>query len=197
MKQWKKAALAALMAALLFMAGCGGAPAQTSGGADGNASSSAVASQAGGASTLTFETVDLDGNPVNDAIVTASTLTVLNVWATWCPPCVEELPELQKVSETYADKGVRVVGVLEDSIVDGARDEGAIADAKLLLADAGAGYAVILPEENITASLISTMQYFPTTFFLDSGGNVVETVIGANSFEDWSGIIDEALENLG
>lgn len=220
MKKWKLAALAASMALLLLAAGCGGGPAAPGGGADGGAKTSSAAdggasSQApdvssetpgvssetpmppAGASALAFATTDLDGAAVDSGILAANTLTVLNVWATWCPPCVEELPELQQLSEAYADRGVQVMGVLEDGVAGGARDEAVIADAKLLLEDAGAGYTVLLPDESIQAELISTMQYFPTTFFLDAGGNVVETAIGARSFEEWSEIVDETLEKLG
>jgi peroxiredoxin len=39
---------------------------------------------------------------------------LLNVWATWCPPCVEEMPTMQAVHESYADRGFRVVAVSID-----------------------------------------------------------------------------------
>ena len=57
---------------------------------------------------------DLDGQPIamarwKDQIV------VVNFWATWCPPCVEEMPDLQRVHDQYADRGVTVVGLGIDS----------------------------------------------------------------------------------
>jgi len=45
---------------------------------------------------------------------------LLNVWATWCPPCVEEMPTMQRVHEMYADRGLRVVAVSVDD--SGAED---------------------------------------------------------------------------
>jgi peroxiredoxin len=40
---------------------------------------------------------------------------VVNFWATWCPPCVEEMPDLQRVRDAYLDRGVEVIGIGIDS----------------------------------------------------------------------------------
>ena len=94
-------------------------------------------------------------------------LTVLNVWATWCPPCVAELPELQKVSEEYKDKEVEVIGVLHDGIIElGLLDESIIDNANTLMQDKGVSFRVILPDEYLQTEFTDSMQYFPTTFFL-------------------------------
>ena len=53
--------------------------------------------------TLTGEDVALEGFK--------GQWILLDFWATWCKPCVEMMPELQKLSETYADKGLVVLGV--------------------------------------------------------------------------------------
>ena len=122
---------------------------------------------------------------------------VVNFWATWCPPCVAELPELQKISEEYKDKEVEVIGVLHDGIIElGILDESIIDNANTLMQDKGVNYRVILPDEYLQTEFIDSMQYFPTTFFLDSEGNLVETVVGANNFESWGKLIDETLEKL-
>ena len=52
---------------------------------------------------------DLDGQPVEMARWQGR-IVVVNFWATWCPPCVEEMPDLQRVHDEYADRGVTVVG---------------------------------------------------------------------------------------
>jgi len=48
-------------------------------------------------------------------------LRVLNVWATWCVPCVEEMPDLQKVAHTFASKDVEFVGISLDDALPGDR----------------------------------------------------------------------------
>lgn len=139
----------------------------------------------------------LDGGTFTSGDIAQNRLTVLNVWGTWCPPCVAELPELQQVNEAFKDKGVEVVGVLQDGVgQDGSEDAAVIASAETLLQDAGALYRIVLPDEVLQQEFIDGMQYFPTTFFLNSSGEIVKTVTGANDYENWSKIIDEVLEEL-
>jgi thiol-disulfide isomerase/thioredoxin len=143
-------------------------------------------------SSRKINTSNLNGETVTNETFTENKLTMLNVWATWCPPCVRELPELQKISEAYAAKGVGVVGVLQDGVTElGAPDEKTIETAKKLLAEVN--YIVILPDETLTTEFINQMAYFPTTFFLDSNGEVIRTVIGSRDFDGWKAEIDEIL----
>ena len=126
-----------------------------------------------------------------------NTLTVLNVWATWCPPCVEELPALQRLSETFAEQGVQIVGILIDGVdARGGRDEEAIKAALKLMDDAGADYLVALPNGDIQTQLLTGLQYVPTTFLVNENAEVFSSVTGANSFDDWSKIVSDALEKI-
>lgn len=140
---------------------------------------------------------DINGTEVSGNEFKGEKLTVLNVWATWCPPCVEELPHLQEISEEYKDKGVAVVGVLQDGVDASLNaDDTAIKEGQQIIADAGASYTIILPEKTLNDNLIATMQYFPTTFFIDSDGNIVNTVVGAKDSDGWRSEIDAALKEL-
>ncbi|MCL1803958.1 MAG: TlpA family protein disulfide reductase [Eubacteriaceae bacterium] len=152
------------------------------------------------ASTLklrSIDTIDLYGNSIDGKVYESNRLTVMNVWATWCSPCVDELPELQKISESFSSQGVQVVGILQDAITDlGLPIEGVINNAIKLMGSANASYTVILPDETLAKAFISSMEFFPTTFIVDSSGKVIVTEIGAHSFDDWSEIINEALSEL-
>lgn len=166
-----------------------------------SAESDAVSTGAGGGESVAWElqidTVDLDGAAVTSDDFSDNKLTVMNVWATWCPPCVDELPHLQEMSKAFADKDVEVIGVLQDGVSElGVRSDKTIESAKKLLQEAGADYRVILPDTAIMETFIAQMQYFPTTFFLDREGNVVETVIGAHDAAEWEDIINGALEKV-
>ena len=117
--------------------------------------------------------------------------------ATWCPPCVAELPHLQKISEAFQDEGVAVIGVLQDGVTElGKRDDDAIESANALLAEAGAEYPILLPDDTLQQTFIRTMQYFPTTFFLDGEGNLIQRVEGARDYEGWSELIRKVLEEV-
>ena len=71
-----------------------------------------------------FSTTDLDGNAADESIFAEYKLTMVNIWATFCGPCISEMPELGELASEYADKGMRVVGLVTDVMdSEGALDE--------------------------------------------------------------------------
>lgn len=125
---------------------------------------------------LTFETTDLYGNAVSsEDLFAAHKLTMVNVWATWCGPCVRELPELGELSEELAAKDCAVVGLLYDGDAESAR---------ALMEEAGADYLVLNVWDGADAQL--GIQAFPTTFFVDSSGAIVGTAIIGADVEGYS-----------
>jgi len=68
-----------------------------------------------------FEVPDLDGTPVAVPGQWAGRPLLVNVWASWCGPCIEEMPELQRFHTEQGDNGVQVVGIALDD-ADAVRD---------------------------------------------------------------------------
>lgn len=144
-----------------------------------------------------FSTVDLDGNAVTQDIFKEYDITMVNIWATWCNPCISEIPYISQVADSYANKNVNVIGILGDGIDLNTfeLDEDAIANAKQILEQTSATYKTIVPDTEIFLNILASLQYYPTTFFIDSNGNIIgEPYIGAHDYDDWSAIIDELLE---
>ena len=99
-------------------------------------------------------------------------LLVLNFWASWCPPCIDELPSLNEFASQYAKMGVVVVGVSID------KNEKLY---KNFLKNRQVAFATARdPEANISASY-GTFQ-IPETYLIDTAGKVREKVI---SNQDW------------
>lgn len=123
-------------------------------------------------------------------------LTMINVWATFCGPCIDEMPDLGEIASEYADKGLQIVGIPADVLSqDGSISEEMVATAKEIVAATGANYLHILPAEDNYALLAQSM-YVPTTFFFDEEGNQLgESYVGSRSKADWTAIIDELLES--
>jgi peroxiredoxin len=109
--------------------------------------------------TVTGETFTLSalrGRPV-----------VLNFWATWCPPCRAELPELQAASGRLAGQ-VQIVGV----------DQGESASQVQAFAD-GLGLNFTMPLDTATTvSRLYGVRSLPTTFFIDRSGVIRQIQIG-------------------
>ena len=139
---------------------------------------------------LVFETVDTDGNRVtSEEIFSANDITMVNCWATWCPPCVGELPELAKLNEAFKEKNCAIVGVLLDGYEDGAIETG-----QEIMEEAGVVYLNILPWSTIEEKF--SLQYIPTTYFVDSRGNIIgDPVVGAQ-VDVYEEQIDALLEGL-
>lgn len=105
-----------LLALLIGLTGCGGGAREAGGEEAASAEESASAGGAAVASEMApaFSAKDLEGEPVSLADLEGE-VVLLNVWATWCTPCRQEIPELQALHEEHAEEGLRVVGVTVDS----------------------------------------------------------------------------------
>ncbi|MBV1816505.1 redoxin domain-containing protein [Anaerosalibacter bizertensis] len=113
----------------------------------------------------------------------------LNFWATWCPPCRMEMPDIEEV---YKERGKNA----EDVIILGVAGpnlgrEGSKEEIIEFLKEEGYTYPVVFDE---TGDIMATysIQSLPTTFIIDRDGNIVDYVLGAMSKETMENIIDVA-----
>lgn len=152
-------------------------------------------SQSGGLLS-SFTATTLDGEEVNESIFEGK-ITMVNIWATFCTPCIGEMPDLQKLHEDYADKGFQIVGICCDIYkVGDVYDENGINEAKGIVEDTGVKYLNLLPSDDLKAAKIDSVTSVPETFFVDENGNVIsESYIGSRSYEAWAEIIDSVLES--
>ena len=116
MKKWSLGLV--LACALLLLAGACGTGQDETAGAIGEGSSQESESESEGSSQEKifgeFETVTLTGEPVTQEIFGEAKLTMVNIWATYCSPCIQEMPELAELAREYEDRGVQIVGLLSD-----------------------------------------------------------------------------------
>ena len=136
-----------------------------------------------------FKTNDLNGNTYTNSIFARSELTMINVWATWCAPCIKELPDLQRVSDKYAGR-MQLFGALFDS-----SDSGACESALTILEGLNISYPVLKCNAQLKKAMLDPydINKMPTTLFIDSNGNVVDIVYNSRSFSEWCSIIDRLL----
>lgn len=101
-------------------------------------------------------------------------LLMVNFWATWCPPCVEEMPSLKQFAQTMGPQGVTVLGISVD------RNEQAYRE---FLQRNQLGFLVARdPEENISSSY-GTFKW-PETYLINRDGKVVQKFIGPRDWTD-------------
>ena len=144
---------------------------------------------------LSFTASDIYGNEVSSDIFKDSKITVVNIWGTFCSPCIYEMPFLGELSREYDKSEVQLLGVVSDSVdYFGEEDSNAVALAQEIAEETKADYTHIVPSMEVLEFLYDVTAV-PTTFFLDSEGRVIgEAVVGAREKDAWKEIIDNLLE---
>lgn len=138
----------------------------------------------------TFESMTLEGETVNQDIFSKSSLTMLNIWGTFCGPCIQEMPDLGELSDEYEGR-MQIIGLIGD--VAAPDDE----TAKEIIDITGADYLHILNSPDLQNGYMRQVQVVPTTVFLDKDGKQIGSVYpGAKSKDAWKKIIDEKLEQV-
>lgn len=123
-----------------------------------------------------FTTTTINGESVTEKIFASKKITVVNIWGTFCPPCIAEMPELGEMARSLpAD--AQIVGLVCDATADSTQQ---IQKAQKIISEAGADFVNIVPEEQLL-NFMANVEAVPTTIFINSKGEVVgNAVIGAD-----------------
>ena len=116
---------------------------------------------------MRFETMDLDGNPVDsEELFARHEITVVNLWASWCGPCINELQELEKINGRISELDCAVIGILTDGDTEKARKK-----AEKILQEKGVTYTVLMPPENLGDFFAGGS--IPATYFVGRNGEIL------------------------
>lgn len=137
-----------------------------------------------------FTTKTPEGEEVTQEIFAEKELSMVNIWGTFCGPCVREMPDLGELAREYEDK-MQMIGIISD--VGDVGNEEATEIVKLTKAD----YTHLINSVELMQGYMGTVQLIPTTVFLDKEGKQVgETYTGAKSKDQWAEIIEEMLAKV-
>ena len=136
-------------------------------------------------SQVDFEATDLDGNTVTRADLTAgSKVTIITFWQTFCLPCKEEMPELDRLVREYGDKGLNVVGCVCD-----AETESTLGLAKEIAGEH------LFRNVKLSDGMLGALPFkgTPTSYFLDGEGRVLDYPISSAIPEDYTAALEDYL----
>lgn len=144
-----------------------------------------------------LQTMDIDGKEFSGKNFSDYDLTMVNVFATWCSPCVQEIPDLAEIQKEMRDKGVNIVGVVTDTVDQTGENQEALEKAKLIRERSKAEYPFLIPDKSNFNGRLSGIQAFPETFFVDKKGQIVgETYSGSHNKKAWLEIIEKELAKV-
>ncbi|MBF8982451.1 TlpA family protein disulfide reductase [Lutibacter sp. B2] len=138
-----------------------------------------------------FTTKDIEGNEVTQEIFKDKKITMINVWGTFCGPCIEEMPDLQKIYEEYKGEDFNLIGLVAD--VELGNDP---KEATEVVNQTGVKYKNILVNEVLNEEILSNFDYVPFTIFVNAEGKILDTMVaGSLSYEGYKSKIDTLLKN--
>ena len=119
-------------------------------------------------SAPSFTLQDLNGKQVSLSDFKGK-VVILDFWATWCPPCVKEIPHFIALYEQYKDQGFAIVGI--------SVDRGGISVVKSFARKYQVNYPILMTDGQVDKAY-GDIPSIPTTFVIDSAGNIRQKYVG-------------------
>lgn len=165
------------LAGTLALFGCGTPSTSGAGGANSGGDGNKTADGDGASDVTDFTLTDIDGNQVSLSQYVGKGAIVLSFWATWCKPCVAEMPHLQRLYEARKGSGFVVLAIS----LDGPETEAEVAP---FVKTKGFTFPVLVDSETRAASLYNPRRAAPFTVIIDRHGKVVKKREGFNAGDE-------------
>ena len=137
-----------------------------------------------------FAVNDLTGNPVTSTELFAGhPVTLINLWTSWCGPCINELGELEKIWKDYSSKGAGLIGICLD-----ASDPQTVSEALNIAKFKGVTYPMLACTQELEYGLFSFVSVYPTTIFVNEKGEVIAGPIIGTQPEAYRETLDALLK---
>ncbi|HOV51234.1 MAG TPA: TlpA disulfide reductase family protein [Candidatus Cryosericum sp.] len=151
-----------------------------------------------GSTLPSFSATDLDGTAIDNSFFASHRVTMVNVWGTFCGPCIEEMPDLAQLPAVFAPADFALVGIVADtSYQNTSANAETTATARQLIASAKATYRNIIPDRVLVEKVLPGVSVVPTTFFVDSSGKLIgDPIEGSGTKDQWVKLIQSVLDSL-
>jgi len=134
-----------------------------------------------------FSFTDMLGNRMSNAELSGK-ITLVNFWATWCGPCIIEIPDLVVLYDEWQDRPFEIIGVSMD-------DEG-FDMVKPFAEDLAINYPIVL-DDGTFAEQFGGVYGLPTTFLVDENGKITDRFIGLFPLEEVKDELNAMVQRAG
>lgn len=132
-----------------------------------------------------FRSQSINGfGTITNSYYESARVTMVNVWSTTCGPCIQELPEIERLANDFRSKGFKVLSVLGDSEVPGSIQTG-------INIINGRGFTQPVIRNNGGVPQAFPAGAYPTTYFINSYGQILRVVTASNTYEGWVAILNQ------
>jgi peroxiredoxin len=128
-----------------------------------------------------FELTTLDGKKMKLSDYRGKKV-ILNFWATWCPPCKAEIPDMEKFYSNYKEKNIAILGV---NLTKAEQDQSAV---KSFVKEYGVTYPIPLDKESSVAEMYQ-VSAIPTSYIIDPQGIIIQKIVGPMDFETMKSLL--------
>ncbi|MCL2496692.1 MAG: TlpA family protein disulfide reductase [Clostridiales bacterium] len=135
-----------------------------------------------------FSAKDIYGADIGSNIFAECDITMVNIWGTFCDPCIMELPDLAEMADNMPP-GTQLIGLVGDAV-----NKDTVELAQLIAKETGAAFPHIVPDKVLNDYLRYNIAAYPTTLFINRDGNIVgEPLVGARSRDQYEAFLNERL----
>lgn len=133
-----------------------------------------------------FVLKDLQENTVSlRHVYSRNKVTIINFWATWCPPCRKEIPDFNRLYNQYKNKSVEIIGVNLEKNPEAVAKFVAANDMK---------FPIVIDDKDQVASKYQ-VYVIPTTYVVDQSGKIRWVIQGAASYQQLQSVVEEVLKD--
>ncbi|HRP01824.1 MAG TPA: TlpA disulfide reductase family protein [Candidatus Kapabacteria bacterium] len=128
-----------------------------------------------------------DGKKTNFKDFVKGKVVFINFWGTWCPPCRREIPDIVEISNELSKKNFVVIGMASEKVADPVSHVAKFAEANKIT------YTNFIITKEL-AEAFGKIEAVPTTFIVDTKGNIVEKIVGMRDKETFMASINRVLK---
>lgn len=144
-----------------------------------------------------FETQTIFGETFSNEDAAKAKVTAYNVWETTCPACLSEMGALEELSKGFPPEEFQLVGICADLFdKNGELKQDQLDKAQSLMNNAGTTFPHIIPTREMTLFFKGVIPGFPTTFFVDQNGNIIDSASGSNDLKGWTERVEQVLSSV-